>query len=219
MAIKARTTQEFVPIKEVRDGVVVLKDGDLRSIVLANSINLSLKSDEEQRATILQFQSFLNTLDFPVQISIQSRRLDIRPYLLLLENRMRVQTEPLLKLQTKEYMEFIRNFTDTVSIMTKNFFIVVPFTQTALPKNNDDILSKFSFLTKKSDADMKTSEELDFEEKRSQLEQRVGVVQQGLASCGIKSVQLGTEEVIEAFYKVFNPGEFQGKIDLGENTK
>ena len=121
MALNAKATQEFVPIKEVRDGIVVLKDGGLRAIVLANSINLSLKSDDEQRATILQFQNFLNTLDFSVQISIQSRKLDIRPYLLLLENRMKVQSEPLLKLQTKEYIEFIKNFTESVSIMTKNF--------------------------------------------------------------------------------------------------
>ncbi len=216
MAINARSTQEFVPIQEVRDGIVVLKDGDLRAIVLANSINLSLKSEEEQRATILQFQSFLNTLDFPVQISVQSRRLDIRPYLLLLENRMRVQTEPLLKLQTKEYMEFIRNFTETVSIMTKSFFIVVPFTQSALPSNGNELLDKLNFFSKKDDKKFGLDAEMDFEEKRSQLEQRVGVVQQGLASCGIKSAQLGSEEVIEAFYKVFNPGEFQGKIDLGQ---
>lgn len=217
MAINARSTQEFIPIKEVRDGVVVLKDGGLRAIILANSINLSLKSEDEQKATIMQFQSLLNTLDFPIQISIQSRRLDIRPYLLLLENRMKVQTEPLLKLQTKEYMEFIRNFTDTVSIMTKNFFIVVPFTQTALPKSGGSDL--FSFFSKKTKNELAKVAEMDFEEKRSQLEQRVGVVEQGLASCGIKSVQLGSEEVVEAFYKVFNPGESQGKIDLGENNK
>ena len=97
MALNAKATQEFVPIKEVRNGVVVLKNDELRAIVLANSTNLSLKSEEEQKATIYQFQSFLNTLDFPVQISIQSRKLDIRPYLLLFENRIKVQNEPLLK--------------------------------------------------------------------------------------------------------------------------
>ncbi len=129
---------------------------------------------------------------------------------------MRVQTEPLLKLQTKEYMEFIRNFTETVSIMTKSFFIVVPFTQSALPSNGNELLDKLNFFSKKDDKKFGLDAEMDFEEKRSQLEQRVGVVQQGLASCGIKSAQLGSEEVIEAFYKVFNPGEFQGKIDLGQ---
>lgn len=209
MAINARATQEFVPIKEVRDGVIVLKDGGLRAIVLASSINLSLKSEDEQKATILQFQSFLNTLDFYVQISIESRTLDIRPYLLLLENRMKVQTEPLLKLQTKEYMEFIQNFTETVSIMNKNFFVVVPYTQENLPGESGLLKG---FLKNAKSKEMKTAEQLDFEEKKSQLEQRVSVIQQGLARCGIKTAQLGTEEVVEVFYKVFNPGETEGEI-------
>ncbi|MCX6751260.1 MAG: hypothetical protein NT161_00620 [Candidatus Nomurabacteria bacterium] len=211
MALNAKATQEFVPIKEVRDGIVVLKDGGLRAIVLANSINLSLKSDDEQKATILQFQNFLNTLDFSVQISVQSRKLDIRPYLLLLENRMKVQSEPLLKLQTKEYIEFIRSFTESVSIMTKNFFVVVPYTHTNLKPKSGIFSSLFSRKNKKEE---ETKNELDFEEKRSQLEERVSVIQQGLSRCGIKTAQLGTEEVVEVFYKVFNPGELEGKIDV-----
>ena len=211
MILKSKTTQEFVPIKEIRDGIVILKDGGLRSIVLANSVNLSLKSNDEQRATIMQFQSFLNTLDFSIQISIQSRRLDIRPYLLLLENRMKIQNEPLLKLQTREYIEFIKNFTESVSIMTKNFFIIVPYTHTTL-KSDSDLFK--GFFTKKTAAQVKNEKETDFEEKRSQLEQRVSVIQQGLSRCGIKSMQLGTEEVVEVFYKVFNPGELEGKIEV-----
>ncbi len=211
MALNAKATQEFVPIKEIRDGIVVLKDGDLRAIILANSINLSLKSDDEQKATIMQFQNFLNTLDFSVQISIQSRKLDIRPYLLLLENRMKVQNEPLLKLQTKEYIEFIKNFTESVSIMTKNFFVIVPYTHINLKPNSGIFSNLFS---KKSKKDEQLKDQLDFEEKRSQLEERVNVIEQGLSRCGIKSVQLGTEEVVEVFYKVFNPGELEGKIEL-----
>lgn len=211
MALLAKATQDFVPIKEIRDGIVTLKNGDLRAIVLANSINLSLKSTDEQHATILQFQSFLNTLDFPVQISVQSRKLDIRPYLLLLENRMKIQNEPLLKLQTKEYMEFIRNFTETVSIMTKNFFVIVPYTQQTLKTDKSFLKDLFK---KKTEKESQESEALVFEEKKSQLEQRVSVVEQGLARCGIKSAQLGTEEVVEVFYKVFNPGEQEGKIKL-----
>ncbi len=211
MALKAKTTQEFVPIKEVRDGIIVLKNEDLRAIVLATSINLSLKSADEQQAVIMQFQNFLNTLDFPVQISIQSRRLDIRPYLLLLENRMKVQNEPLLKLQTKEYMDFIKNFTDSVSIMTKNFFVIVPYTRMTL-KSNTGIIDKL--FSRKNKEEEKAAKLVAFEEKRSQLEERVAVIQQGLARCGIKSAQLGTEEVVEVFYKVFNPGELEGKIKL-----
>lgn len=211
MALNAKATQEFVPIKEVRDGVITLKDGDLRAIVLANSVNLSLKSSDEQKATILQFQSFLNTLDFSVQISVQSRRLDIRPYLLLLEERIKIQNEPLLKLQTKEYIEFIRNFTETVAIMTKSFFIIVPYTHTTL-KSDAGIFSRL--FSRKSREDAQLAKQEDFEEKRSQLEERVGVIQQGLSRCGIKSAQLGTEEIVELFYKVFNPGELEGKIRL-----
>jgi hypothetical protein len=211
MALNAKATQEFVPIQEVRDGVIVLKDGGLRAIVLASSTNLSLKSDDEQKATIIQFQSFLNTLDFSVQISIQSRRLDIRPYLLLLEERMKVQTEPLLKLQTKEYIEFIRNFTESVSIMTKNFFVVVPYTQTTF-KSSEGILSKL--FGRKSKEELEIQKQEDFEEKRSQLEERVSVIEQGLGRCGIKSIQLGTEEIVEVFYKIFNPGEIEGRIKL-----
>ncbi|OGI85664.1 hypothetical protein A3A01_01800 [Candidatus Nomurabacteria bacterium RIFCSPLOWO2_01_FULL_39_17] len=211
MPLNAKATQEFVPIKEVRDGVIVLKNGDLRAMVLANSINLSLKSDEEQKATILQFQSFLNTLDFPIQISIQSRRLDIRPYLLLLDDRMKVQSEPLLKLQTNEYMEFIRNFTETVSIMTKSFFVVIPYTHMTF-KSETKFWDKLFFRGSKEEK--RAMEQVDFEEKRSQLEERVSVIQQGLSRCGINSAQLGTEEVVEVFYKVFNPGELEGKIKL-----
>ncbi len=180
MALNAKATQEFVPIKEVRDGIIVLKDGDMRAIVLANSVNLSLKSSDEQKATIMQFQNFLNTLDFHIQISAQSRRLDIRPYLMLLEDRLKVQNEPLLKLQTREYIDFIRKFTDTVSIMTKSFYVVIPY-------SNNSLAQSGSFIDKiwnrKSSAEQKTAEQIDFEEKRSQLEERVGVIQQGLVRC------------------------------------
>jgi len=212
MALRAKATQEFVPIKEIRDGIIVLKDGGLRAIVLANSVNLSLKSEDEQRATIAQFQNFLNTLDFSIQISVQSRRLDIRPYLLLLENRMKVQNEPLLKLQTKEYIEFIRNFTESVAIMTKSFFVVVPYTPTVL-RQEGSMLNKL--LSRKNKGEQEAARQVAFEEKRSQMEERVVVISQGLGRCGINSAQLGTEEVVEVLYKVFNPGELEGKVKVG----
>src|SRR6185295_17038815 len=106
MAVTSKATQEFVPIKEVRDGVVILKDGSMRGIVLASSLNFSLKSDDERQAIINQFQDFLNSLDFSVQISIESRRLNIRPYIALLEERYKEQVNDLMKIQTTEYIEF-----------------------------------------------------------------------------------------------------------------
>lgn len=211
MALSAKATQEFVPIKEIRDGIVVLKNGDLRAIVLANSVNLSLKSSDEQKAIILQFQNFLNTLDFHIQISAQSRRLDIRPYLMLLEDRLKVQNEPLMKLQTREYIDFIKNFTDSVSIMTKSFFVVVPYTSNSFKPSTSVWERIFS---RRSKAEAEAAEQVDFEEKRSQLEERVGVIQQGLVRCGIQSAQLETDEIVEVFYKVFNPGDTEGKIKV-----
>jgi type IV secretory pathway VirB4 component len=206
MADSSKTTQEFVPIKEVRDGVVILKDGGLRALLLASSVNFALKSADEQTSIILQFQNFLNSLDFSVQMFIQSRRLDIRPYLALLEERYKNQFSDLLKIQTREYIEFIRKFTESTSIMSKSFFVVVPYTPAVLSTK------KSSLFAKKNSTASGTSG--DFEENLSQLEQRLGVVSQGLTRCGIRVVQLGTEEVIELFYRIFNPGDTEKPIPV-----
>jgi len=127
MAVKSKATQDFVPVKEVRDGIMIMKDGSMKLILMASSLNLALKSYDEQSSIILQFQNFLNSLDFSIQIFIRSRRYDIRPYIALLEEREREQLNDLLKIQTREYMNFVKNFTDTTNIMTKDFFVVVPY--------------------------------------------------------------------------------------------
>ena len=106
----SKATQDFVPIKEIRDGIVILKDGSMRGVVLASSVNFALKSANEQQAIILQFQNFLNSLDFSIQISIQSRDLDIRPYISLLEGRYKNELGDLMKIQIREYIQFIKNF-------------------------------------------------------------------------------------------------------------
>ena len=216
MAINARAAQEFVPIKEVRNGVIILKDGGLRAVLIASSINLSLKSSDEQMAIINQFQSFLNGLDFSVQIVVQSRRLDIRPYLLTLEAREKEQTEKLLKIQTREYIDFIRSFTDEVNIMTKTFFVVVPYSP-AILKSSTGMLDQLigSSTPKKQIEDTKKAMDMaDFEEKRSQLDERVGVIISGLSGLGVRSSQLKTDEVVELFYKTFNPGDISQGIKL-----
>lgn len=203
MATLGTPAQQFVPVKEVRDGVVVLKDGTLCTVVLVSSINLSLKSYDEQRATLMQFQNFLNTLDFPIQIVIQSRRYDVRPYIVTLENRLKVQKEQLLQVQTREYIQFIQTFTDQVNVMRKSFFVVIPYIPPVL--NQQKGVGKFlSFLNKNSVA---TDGVSSFEEERTQLEQRMSVVEQGLTRLGLRVAQLGTQEVIELLYKTFNPGE------------
>jgi hypothetical protein len=208
----AKTTQEFVPIKEVRDGAIIMKDGSMRAVILSSSLNFALKSIDEQEAIIYQFQNFLNSLDFSVQISIQSRELDIRPYLATLEKRYNEELNDLLKIQIKEYIGFVKSFTESQNIMSKTFFVVVPFTSTVLnTKSNGGFLSKLSSGKNKEKTTQKTD---NFEESRTQLEQRTSVIQQGLTRCGIRSIVLGTEETIELFYKLFNPGDAEKPIKL-----
>ncbi len=213
MPVSSKATQEFVPIEKVKDGVVVLKDGSMRAIVLASSLNFSLKSQEERDAIILQFQDFLNSLDFALQISVQSRRLDIRPYLALLEDRYKEQVGDLMKIQTREYIEFIKKFTENTNIMTKSFFIVVPYDPAIL---NIKGATPLQFFKKQTGTAKQEAQTASFEENRTQLEQRVSVVEQGLSRCGIRVVRLGDEEVIELFYKIFNPGDTEKPIQLNK---
>src|SRR3989339_1595118 len=132
----AKSTQEFLPVSEVRDGIIVLKDGSLRAILLASSLNFALKSEDEQTAFIIQFQNFLNSLDFSTQIFVQSRMLDIRPYIASLETAYKNQLDDLMRIQIREYIEFVKSFTEAANIMTKNFFVVVPYAPAVITKKN-----------------------------------------------------------------------------------
>lgn len=208
---KTKAAQDFVPIKEVRGGVMILKDETLVGVMLASSVNFALKSPDEQAAILSQFQSFLNSLDFSVQFFVQSRRLDIRPYTALLEERYRAQTADLMRIQVREYIEFIRSFTERVNIMSKHFFIVIPYAPPIVDLKNEvekRIFGKASLAAR--------TKNVGFEEHRTQLEQRMAVVEQGLVRCGVRTAPLGTEEVIELLYKEFNPGDLEKPIVPGE---
>jgi hypothetical protein len=200
-----KAAQDFVPVREIRDGIIILKDGSMRAVVMASSINFALKSADEQQGVIMQFQTFLNGLDFSVQIAIQSRELDIRPYISMLEGRYKNEVGDLMKIQIREYIQFIKNFVDQTSIMTKIFFVVIPFSPGALNPSSSP-LGQLAGGSKKTSPTMKGDR---FEEYRTQIEQRIGTVSQGLSRCGIRTVQLGTEEVVELFYKIFNPGDME----------
>ncbi len=213
--VKSEATQAFVPIKEVRDGVVILKDGSMRTLLMASSINLALKSQDEQMAIIQQFQSFLNSLEFTVQFFVESRGLDIRPYIALLEARYTSELDDLMKIQIREYIAFIKDFTERSNIMTKNFFIVVPY-DPALIARGGGLSGALGNLVPTSNPTLGTLTNEQFEEYRSQLEQRVSVIEQGLVRTGVRVVGLGTEEVIELFYKLFNPGELEKPLQLNQ---
>ena len=211
----AVNSQDFVPIKEIREGIILMKDGSLRSVIMTSSVNFALKSADEQEAIIMQFQNFLNSLNFSIQIFMESRRLDIRPYIALLENVLKEQRNDLLRIQTREYITFVKSFTEQVNIMNKSFFVVVSY-EPSIAQGKTGAVTGF-FTGKKQN---KVSQDKDnFEENRSQLEERVQVVIQGLTRMGVRSIPLGTEEVIELYYKLFNPGETEKPININEVTK
>lgn len=209
---KSAAAQQFVPVKEVRGGIMIMKDGSLVGALLASSVNFALKSEDEQMAIIGQFQNFLNSLDFSVQLFMQSRKLDIRPYVALLEERLKAQNEELMKIQVREYIEFVKTFVEQATIMSKRFFILVPYSPPAI-----NIQKEFQGRILGGNAGETTVKKGSFEEHRTQLEQRISIVQGGLAGTGVRTAQLGTEEVIELLYKEFNPGELEKPITLQQS--
>ncbi len=169
---------------------------------MCSSINFALKSEDEQRAVIGGFQTFLNTLDFSVEIVVHSRRMDIRPYLALLEERTDVQATELMRIQVREYIQFIKNFTEGSDIMTKLFYIVVPYEPAAIKS----VATSFPMFGAKPATQAEGLKE-SFEEYRVQLEQRMALVASSLGASGVRAVALGTEEVIELLYRSFNLGD------------
>lgn len=203
----SKPTQAFVPVKEIRNGVIVLKESGYRGILMCSSINLALKSEDEQKAVIGGFQSFLNQLDFTVQIVTHSRRMDVRPYLALLEERMAGQKTELMRIQLREYMQFVKNFIAGADIMTKVFYVVVPYDGGAVK------VAPSSFpLFSGGGAPKAEGLSASFEEARVQLEQRMTVVTAGLMGTGIRAVPLDTEATIELLYRSFNLGEMETPI-------
>ena len=202
-------TQQFVPIKEIKNGIIVLKDGGYRGILICSSVNFGLKSADEQRAIIIGFQNFLNTLDFSIQIVVNSRKMDLRPYLNLLEAKAADQKTELMRIQLREYVEFVRSFTDQANIMTKSFYVVVSYAQRISAAHAVNFLRRGGV----QDTNV-TSARTSFEEDRAQLEQRMALVANGLAGTGVRAVPLQTEEVIELMYRSFNPGELENPIRL-----
>lgn len=198
-------TQQFVPVREIRNGIIVLKDGGYRGVLICSSINFALKSADEQRAITEGFQNFLNTLDFSIQIVVNSRKMDLRPYLALLAGKASEQKTELLRIQLREYIEFVSSFADRANIMTKSFYIIVPYSPRLTTA------SAVGFLRHSAPA---SASNTSFEEDRAQLEQRLALVAAGISGTGVRAVQLGTEEVIELLYRSFNPGELENPIRL-----
>jgi len=194
---KVPSTQAFVPIKEIKEGVVVMRDGSLRVALLLSSINFALKSEEEKNSIIGSYQSFLNSLGYPIQIYIKSRKLHLDGYLNSLDKQLASQTNELLRLQTSQYKDFIGELLEYASIMEKRFFVIVPFYPSGIGMEKEGIV--------KSLFSNKPSVDTTFETQKTELMTRVDQVITGLTGIGVRVVALNTEELIELYYTVYNP--------------
>ncbi len=200
----AAGTQLYLRIAEIRDNVVVLKNGGLRGLLRVASINFNLKSEQEQNAITYSYQGFLNTLEFPIQIVIRSKKLDIDDYLDKLRKIGEKQTNRLLQTQTLEYVEYIAKLVEYADIMEKDFLVVVPYNPARSQKLNI-IQQFFQNMNAKDSYEAVKRRHEEFEELKKNLNQRLSAIRIGLENCGLKVDEVTTKELIELFYGVYNP--------------
>lgn len=202
---QASSMQQYLDIAEIRDSVVILKDGSLRAVLAANSINFNLKSDKEQEAIIFAYQQFLNSLDFPLQIVISSRRFNIDPYLRMLKEHRKVEHNELLKNQIDDYVEFVSELVDVSNIMSKSFYVVVPFY--AIESKKGGFFENLTNALNPQKAIYQKNEE--FQTYKNQLLQRVEQIREALSGSGVHMAMLRTQELIELYYNLYNPSGFE----------
>lgn len=195
------STQQFLDISEIKSDTVVMRDGTLRAVLLVSSINFSLKSEDEQNAIIAAYVSFLNNINFPLQIVIQSRELNIDSYLDDLKQKSKEQTNELLKMQTNEYIQYIKELIAMSKIMNKRFYVTVSYNplsdkQKSFFKRSLDLFKPSSILRMKEEK---------FIRRKADLQHRLDNVVSGLTSVGLNSVQLDTQSLIELYYNTYNP--------------
>lgn len=204
MAETTLPSQQFVTIKEIRDGVLYLKNGGLRRILMVNGINFDLKSDTEQNIILSSFQNFLNGLDFPIQFFIHSRKINIEEYAEKILERKKEETNELLKIQIDDYVSFIRSFVTDNDIIDKSFFIVVSYETSAAAMAAKKGL--FDFLPfGKTDVNQTQKAEMNSQKDLQQLNERVDQVVKGLNTIGLRAIPLEDEPLIELFYNLYNP--------------
>jgi hypothetical protein len=197
------STQKYLDIAEIRDDCIVLKDGTLRAVLLASSVNFALKSTEEQEAIIQGYVNFLNSLNFPFQIVIQSRKLDIDNYIARLKEKAAQQTNELLRMQTREYITYVQELVEMGEIMSKRFFVVIPYNP--LSDKAKGFFVRFGELFRA--AKVVRLGRKRFEKLRTELFKRVNYVANNLLSMGINTTSLDTQSLIELFYQTYNPTE------------
>ena len=188
-------SQVFVGVGDIRDGMVILKNGGFRAILMCSSVNFALKSQEEQDSLIYRFQNFLNSMDFPIQITVNSRQLNLDHYLQELGERAIKQQNELLKVQTQEYVEFVKNLIQFSNIISKYFYVVIPFE----PKTGSAAKGAFG-------GSLRFSKQ-QLEEFKTHLWQRLKHVKIGLEAMEVRAEPLNTAELVELFYNLYNPDD------------
>ncbi|MEK7627433.1 MAG: hypothetical protein AAB397_02520 [Patescibacteria group bacterium] len=211
----AQSSQSFIPIKTIQNDTVILKDGSLRAVLTASSLNFALMSEDEQNAIIYRYQEFINSLDSSIQIVIQSRKLNIKEYLRLLDSKKAEQPNELLTTQLKEYADFIKTLTETTNIMVKNFYIIVSFYKLESLKKGGAIKKIKDIFWSKTTKQEKNE---TFLQEKDQLWRRVEFVQQVLRGAGIRVTPLKTTELIELYYSLYNP-DLAEKMELSANIE
>lgn len=206
---------DLVNIKNIRDNTVIMKDGGMRQIIMVGGVNFSLKSDTEQNIITQGYQNFLNGIDFPLQIVVHSRKVNIDKYIEGLVARKDAEESPLLQSQIDEYVEFIKGFIQKNAIMEKTFLTVVPFFPTSMASAAKSAQSFIPFFNKKKDAaaETKDAEEVEriFQENLAQLNQRVTQVTTGLLGIGLEATVLADQALVELFYNFYNPQTIERK--------
>lgn len=200
------STQNTLQISEIRDGIVIMSDGSFRSVVMCKSINFDLMSGPEREGIEYSYQGFLNSLYFPVQIFIRSQKVDLKPYIQKLENIKMQHQNMLLALLMEDYINFITDTSYQANIMDKTFYVVVPYFANNLDVGAIKSAGK-NFLTNifGSKDQRVTINEADLEKAKTQLRNQVQAVMNGLSQCGVQSLPLDTQELIELYYDVYNP--------------
>lgn len=195
------STLRFLDIAGIRQDTVIMKDGDLRAVIMVSSINFALKNEDEQNAIISAYVSFLNNISFPIQIIIQSRELNIEGYLGQLKQKEKEQTNELLKMQITEYISYIKELISLSKIMNKRFYVIVPYNPLSDKKKNF-----FSRLTETfSPSSLIKMKEEKFFNLRKELSRRVDSVISSLSSIGLNTIELDTQSLIELYYNTYNP--------------
>jgi hypothetical protein len=202
------STQNSLNIAEIRDGLVIMNDGSFRSVLMLKSINFDLMSPQEQEAVESSYQQFLNSLYFPVQIFVRSTKVDLRPYLEKLDKIRTEHDNMLLALLMEDYITYIDGLSQQTNIMDKKFYIVIPFfptieVQQALTQSKKFLGGIGGMFNKKEQR--LVINEVDLENAKTELRNRVQSVLSGLQQCSVQGLPLDTQELIELYYDSYNP--------------